>query len=74
LRGCKSRKKTALLRFATVPYGLQFLAMLLTTFIFSFLMKKLGRHLVFQFGCVCLFLAGVLGYLALQQQQFYYYA
>ncbi|WP_436899348.1 MFS transporter [Acinetobacter gyllenbergii] len=56
---------------ATVPYGLQFLAMLLTTFIFSFLMKKLGRHLVFQFGCVCLFLAGVLGYLALQQQQFY---
>ena len=34
-------------------------------------MKKLGRHLVFQFGCVCLFLAGVLGYLALQQQQFY---
>lgn len=56
---------------ATVSYGLQFLAMLLTTFIFSFLMKKLGRHLVFQFGCVCLFLAGVLGYLALQQQQFY---
>ena len=56
---------------ATVPYGLQFLAMLLITFIFSFLMKKLGRHLVFQFGCVCLFLAGVLGYLALQQQQFY---
>ncbi|NIE98216.1 MFS transporter [Acinetobacter sp. Tr-809] len=56
---------------ATVPYGLQFLAMLLTTFIFSFLMKKLGRHLVFQFGCVCLFFAGVLGYLALQQQQFY---
>ena len=56
---------------ATVPYGFQFLAMLLTTFIFSFLMKKLGRHLVFQFGCVCLFLAGVLGYLALQQQQFY---
>ncbi|ENX51447.1 MULTISPECIES: MFS transporter [Acinetobacter] len=56
---------------ATVPYGLQFLAMLLTTFIFSFLMKKLGRHLVFQFGCICLFSAGVLGYLALQQQQFY---
>jgi hypothetical protein len=40
-------------------------------FYFFFLMKKLGRHLVFQFGCVCLFLAGVLGYLALQQQQFY---
>ena len=56
---------------ATVPYGLQFLAMLLTTFIFSFLMKKFGRHVVFQFGCVCLFLAGIWGYLALQQQQFY---
>ncbi|MBP6151865.1 MAG: MFS transporter [Candidatus Methylopumilus sp.] len=56
---------------ATVPYGLQFLAMLLTTFIFSFLMKKLGRHLVFQFGCICLFLAGVFGYLALQSEQFY---
>jgi predicted MFS family arabinose efflux permease len=56
---------------ATVPYGLQFLAMLLTTFIFSFLMKKLGRHLVFQFGCICLFFAGILGYLALQSEQFY---
>lgn len=56
---------------ATIPYGLQFLAMLLTTFIFSFLMKKLGRHVVFQFGCICLFFAGVLGYLALQREQFY---
>ena len=55
---------------ATIPYGLQFLAMLLTTFIFSFLMKKLGRHIVFQFGCICLFFAGVLGYLALQREQF----
>lgn len=55
---------------ATIPYGLQFLAMLLTTFIFSFLMKKLGRHVVFQFGCICLFFAGVLGYLALQREQF----
>lgn len=55
---------------ATIPYGLQFLAMLLTTFIFSFLMKKLGRHVVFQFGCICLFFAGVLGYLALQYEQF----
>ncbi|MDH0565288.1 MFS transporter [Acinetobacter courvalinii] len=56
---------------ATIPYGLQFLAMLLTTFIFSFLMKKLGRHIVFQFGCICLFFAGILGYLALQHEQFY---
>lgn len=55
---------------ATIPYGLQFLAMLLTTFIFSFLMKKLGRHIVFQFGCICLFFAGVLGYLALQHERF----
>ncbi|GGH44752.1 MFS transporter [Acinetobacter courvalinii] len=55
---------------ATIPYGLQFLAMLLTTFIFSFLMKKLGRHIVFQFGCICLFFAGILGYLALQREQF----
>ena len=55
---------------ATIPYGLQFLAMLLTTFIFSFLMKKMGRHVVFQFGCICLFFAGVLGYLALQHEQF----
>ncbi|MFV5262700.1 MFS transporter [Acinetobacter courvalinii] len=55
---------------ATIPYGLQFLAMLLTTFIFSFLMKQLGRHVVFQFGCICLFFAGVLGYLALQREQF----
>ncbi len=43
---------------ATIPYGLQFLAILLTTFIFSFLMKKLGRHLVFQLGVLCLFGAG----------------
>lgn len=57
--------------WATVPYGLQFLAMLLTTFIFSALMKQWGRYLVFQLGCICLFFAGVLGYLALQTEQFY---
>ncbi len=56
---------------ATIPYGLQFLAILLTTFIFSFLMKKLGRHLVFQLGVLCLFGAGVLGYFALTTEQFY---
>lgn len=56
---------------ATIPYGLQFLAILLTTFIFSFLMKKLGRHLVFQLGVLCLFGAGVLGYFALTNEQFY---
>ena len=50
---------------ATVPYGLQFLAMLLTTFIFSFLMKRWGRHVVFQFGVLCLFAAGFWGYQAL---------
>ncbi|MGR0306422.1 MFS transporter [Acinetobacter beijerinckii] len=56
---------------ATVPYGLQFLAMLLTTFIFSFLMKRWGRHVVFQFGVLCLFLAGIFGYQALLKQDFW---
>ncbi|AWA48868.1 MFS transporter [Acinetobacter junii] len=56
---------------ATVPYGLQFLAMLLTTFIFSFLMKRWGRHVVFQFGVLCLFAAGFLGYQALLKQDFW---
>ena len=56
---------------ATTPYGLQFLAMLLTTFIFSGLMKKMGRHTVFQFGCLCLFSAGLTGFFALQYEHFY---
>lgn len=56
---------------ATIPYGMQFFAMLLTTFLFSTLMKKMGRHIIFQCGIIFLFFAGILGYLSLQTSNFY---
>lgn len=55
---------------ATIPYGLQFLAMLLCTYVFSLGMQRYGRYVVFQAGAVFLMLSGALGYLALAQHSF----
>lgn len=55
---------------ATIPYGLQFLAMLLCTYVFSLCMQRYGRYVVFQAGAVFLMLSGALGYLALAQHSF----
>lgn len=36
--------------YATIPYGLQFLAILVSTVLFSKLMKKFGRYRIFNAG------------------------
>jgi hypothetical protein len=55
---------------ATVPYGLQFLAVMLFTYLASSLMHRKGRAFVFHMASVFLSGAGVLGYLALQWHRF----
>ncbi len=58
--------------YATIPYGLQFLAILISTVIFSRLMEILGRYRIFNIGILCLFLSGVIGFLSLTQDKFLY--
>lgn len=41
--------------YATIPYGLQFFAILISTLFFSNLMKKFGRYPVFLIGILFLF-------------------
>ncbi|QIO06981.1 MFS transporter [Acinetobacter shaoyimingii] len=56
--------------YATIPYGLQFFAILISTIIFSNLMKKFGRYFVFIIGIFFLFASGISGFLAITQSQF----
>ncbi|MCQ9426909.1 MFS transporter [Pseudomonas sp. LJDD11] len=55
---------------STVPYGFQFLLLMLATYPASWLMSRLGRKRSFLLGCVPLALAGISGYLAVVQQSF----
>ncbi|MFK3725567.1 MFS transporter [Pseudomonas monteilii] len=56
--------------WATVPYGCQFLFVLLATYPAARLMASIGRKKAFLLGAIPLWVAGVTGYLALAQQQF----
>ena len=56
--------------WATVPYGVQFAAVLACTYPVSALMRKLGRRPVFLGSAMLLMLAGCIGLLALQGQSF----
>lgn len=67
LAGLKLAPSAAL---GTVPYGLQFLAVMLFTYLASFLMRKKGRAFVFHLASVFLLVSGLLGYQALQLQRF----
>lgn len=58
--------------YATIPYGLQFLAILLSTVVFSKLMKTFGRYRIFNAGIGFLFLSGIIGFLSLINQNFLY--
>lgn len=58
--------------YATIPYGLQFLAVLLSTVWFSKLMEGFGRYRIFKAGIVLLFLSGIVGFLSLTQHNFWY--
>lgn len=56
--------------YSTIPYGTQFLFLLLGTYPAAILMKKTGRNFGFICGALFLALAGVLGYLAVSQESF----
>ena len=58
--------------YATIPYGLQFLAILVSTVLFSKLMKKFGRYRIFNAGIGFLFLSGIIGFLSLIDNSFLY--
>ena len=58
--------------YATIPYGLQFLAILASTVLFSKLMKKFGRYRIFNAGIGFLFLSGIIGFLSLTHNNFLY--
>lgn len=55
---------------ATVPYGTQFLFILLFTYPAAVAMSKLGRKFVFFFGAGSLIVSGVLGFNAVQNSSF----
>lgn len=58
--------------YATIPYGLQFLAILVSTVVFSKLMARFGRYRIFNAGIGFLFLSGIIGFLSLIENNFLY--
>ncbi len=56
---------------STIPYGLQFLALIVTSLPSSLLMRKFGRKPVLLAGCVCGMAASALGVLAISVGNFY---
>lgn len=57
--------------YITVPYGVQFLFLLVATYPVALLMKAHGRRLGFIIGVVFLALAGIVGFIALVQKSFF---
>ena len=55
---------------ATLPFSLQFVATMAVTFPASMLMKRLGRRVGFALGAGCALASGVLGCLAILNDQF----
>ncbi|WP_145130686.1 MFS transporter [Pseudomonas sp. URMO17WK12:I11] len=56
--------------WSTVPYGFQFLCVMLATYPVSWLMGRIGRRRAFMLGALPLALSGVSGFLAVQHQHF----
>ncbi|MDX1456396.1 MAG: MFS transporter [Marinobacter sp.] len=56
--------------WATLPYGFQFLAVMLVTYPASWFMSRFGRKAGFMLGNLFLALAGVLGFVSIQQDAF----
>lgn len=56
---------------STVPYGLQFAAVMLFSFPASWLMKRYGRKKIFYIGGALLFFAGLIGFHATQKNNFF---
>jgi len=56
--------------WSTVPYGFQFLCLMLATYPVSRLMGRIGRKKAFMLGAIPLALSGVSGFLAVEHQHF----
>ncbi|MDM3884897.1 MFS transporter [Pseudomonas sp. BCRC 81390] len=56
--------------WSTVPYGFQFLCLMLATYPVSRVMSRIGRKRAFMLGSIPLAVSGISGYLAVQQQHF----
>ncbi|MFJ3149492.1 MFS transporter [Pseudomonas putida] len=56
--------------WSTVPYGFQFLCLMLATYPVSRLMSRIGRKKAFMLGAIPLTLSGVSGFLAVEHQHF----
>ncbi|MEO9241934.1 MFS transporter [Pseudomonas inefficax] len=56
--------------WSTVPYGFQFLCLMLATYPVSRLMSRIGRKRAFMLGSIPLAVSGISGYLAVQFQHF----
>jgi len=56
--------------WSTVPYGFQFLCMMMATYPVSRLMSRIGRKRAFMLGSIPLAVSGISGYLAVQEQHF----
>ncbi|MCE5985887.1 MFS transporter [Pseudomonas sp. NY15349] len=56
--------------WSTVPYGFQFLCMMLATYPVSGLMSRIGRKRAFMLGSIPLAVSGITGYLAVLYQHF----
>ena len=56
--------------WATIPYGMQFLLLLLSTYPAALLMKRFGRKAGFSIGCSVLMLSGATGYYAINNESF----
>ncbi|MFA0998966.1 MULTISPECIES: MFS transporter [Pseudomonas syringae group] len=57
-------------RFSTVPYGFQFLFLMLATYPVSRLMSRIGRKNAFMLGAVPLVISGLSGFWAVEHQHF----
>lgn len=55
---------------ATLPYGIQFLFVLLFTYPAALAMSKLGRKFIFFLGAISLIISGILGFNSLQYSSF----
>ena len=58
------------INYATIPYGTQFLFLLLCTYPVALIMNKKGRQFGFILGAICLALSGVFGYIAISNNNF----
>lgn len=56
---------------STIPYGLQFTAVLIFTFPVAKIMGMIGRKNIFILGAILLFIAGVIGFFAVEYRSFY---